>query len=120
PGSVGRDSSTGNLCFESDSVALRPRNAALLDARLATLLSRHNATTSPLAEADRLLEQYLGVHTHEGTRYLIAERLESLLAGWTVVLAMSGAEAAEIEEHFALVKLVLEEASQAGHDFDGK
>jgi hypothetical protein len=25
PGSVGRDSSTGNLCFESASVALRPR-----------------------------------------------------------------------------------------------
>ncbi|MBT3223683.1 MAG: hypothetical protein HN348_31815, partial [Proteobacteria bacterium] len=120
PGSVGRDSSTGNLCFESASVALRPRNAALLDARLVTLLSRHNATTSPLAKADRLLEQYLGVHTYEGTRYLITERLESLLAGWTVVLAMSGAEAAEMEEHFALVKLVLEEASQAGYDFDGE
>ncbi|MBT3222774.1 MAG: serine/threonine protein kinase [Proteobacteria bacterium] len=26
PGSVGRESSTGNLCFESASVALRPRN----------------------------------------------------------------------------------------------
>jgi hypothetical protein len=25
PGSVGRDSSTGNLCFESASVTLRPR-----------------------------------------------------------------------------------------------
>jgi ATP-dependent DNA helicase RecQ len=29
PGSVGRDSSTGNLCFESASVALRPRNPTL-------------------------------------------------------------------------------------------
>ncbi|MBT3220302.1 MAG: hypothetical protein HN348_14540 [Proteobacteria bacterium] len=29
PGSVGRDSSTGNLCFESASVALRPRNGTV-------------------------------------------------------------------------------------------
>ncbi|MBT3219214.1 MAG: class I SAM-dependent methyltransferase [Proteobacteria bacterium] len=69
PGSVGRDSSTGNLCFESASVALRPRNLKtffdeldVIQEMLDTFLSR--------VETPRILEAGCGsaAHLHFGAK----------------------------------------------------
>jgi len=46
-GSVGRDFSTGNLCFESASVALRPRNRYWV-----TVSGYENGSTRPYFRGD--------------------------------------------------------------------
>ncbi|MBT3220728.1 MAG: DUF4157 domain-containing protein, partial [Proteobacteria bacterium] len=51
-GSVGRDSSTGNLCFESASVALRPRNRSVV--QLIPVQYEGRSTAKDGLEAQRL------------------------------------------------------------------